>query len=104
MIKLPLTIMEGVLIPAIGNNVIDYIFKLITLLALVYGSFKAARSINECLFLIVSLIPACITVIAIPKWRNMMSLIPITVLSASRYGEKIACFLCKYFGRTGGII
>ena len=100
LIHLPSQMMEGIYFPDTGSKIIVYFIKIITLSGIVYGSLKAVRTANEYLFIFGGLLLACVTVISIPKWRYMMPLIPIFILSANWYGNKITSFLCKKFAST----
>ncbi|MEI6152937.1 MAG: hypothetical protein WCQ90_02505 [Deltaproteobacteria bacterium] len=96
------TIMETIWIPKIEIGFMSYllyIFKLILLIGIIYGAFRAARNGPTKTLVIssIALLVAIPTAIAIPQPRYMFPLVPIFVMAVSWYGAILTVFLQKLY-------
>lgn len=93
-------IMTGPWIPKTGIKYIDYLFKVVLFLGIIYGAFRAACDWPTKILLVASLALVGVTVISRPSWRYMFPMIPIFIMAASWYGTRLTSFLKKSYPST----
>jgi hypothetical protein len=97
------TLMTGIWFPRTGINFIDNFILIIILFGVIYASFKRVSDSSLRIFILSSIFMAGMTVVALPKWRYMMPMIPIYILAASWYGMKIASFMSTLWSNSRSI-
>ena len=91
--NLPTVMMTGIWLPRTGVEKLDYIFSCIVLITIIFGALKGASDSSLRILVVGSLLLACVSVLAVPKWRYMMPMIPVFILAASWYGSNLSDFL-----------
>ena len=89
--------MERIWLPKTNIILIDYINKSILLVGIIYGAFRMARDWPTKILVFGNLALVGATVLALPKWRYMMPMIPIFILAAYWYGTKVRAIFTKTY-------
>lgn len=92
---LVIVLTEPFFIPCFGVNYTFYLSKLISLVLLGYGAFRAAITSHKKLFLLASLAVLFTLVLSIPKTRYIVPAIPIYVMAVSWYSMQARAWLEK---------
>ncbi len=82
-------------LPKTGFVIFDFLLMHLLFIAIIYGSFRAARDWNTKVLLFSSLVLVGLTLLAMPKSRYMFPLIPIFIMSLSWYGKILVIYIKK---------